>query len=363
MKKLLGMSPAQLQQLTTELGLPKFTAKQIADWLYKKKVSDIDAMTNLSKAARAALKESCEVGWVRPCDEARSKDGTVKYLFPVSCPMPGGVIEDSMVEAVVIPDGDRATLCISSQAGCKMDCKFCMTGRQGFHGNLDAAQILSQIVAIKESDALTNVVFMGMGEPLDNYDTLSSVLDCLTSEWGFAWSPKRITVSSIGVLPKLKRLLDEHKCHIAISLHNPIPAERGEFMPVQAAYPITEVVNLLKQYDFTGQRRVSFEYTMFAGWNDDKTHADALSRLLKGLECRVNLIRFHKIPDFAYGTSPDVMMEQFRARMNANGIVTTIRASRGEDIFAACGLLAGRHKDKTAASNQGQNQGSSQDQQ
>ncbi len=337
------MTLEQLQQVVLEEGLPRFTAGQIAQWLYKKKVGDIADMTNLSKAAREKLSERYEVGWIVPADSVRSKDGTVKYLFPVSCPV-GTTTEDSAVEAVVIPDDDRATLCISSQAGCKMGCKFCMTGRQGFHGNLDAAQILSQIITIAESDALTNAVFMGMGEPLDNYDTLSQVLECMTAEWGFAWSPKRITVSSIGVLPKLKRLLDEHKCHVAISLHDPFPDERLSIMPVQGAFNILDVVNLLKQYDWSGQRRVSFEYTMFAGFNDTKRHADALGRLLKGLECRVNLIRFHKIPDFPYDTSQAAAIEFFKQRLATGGITATLRASRGEDILAACGMLAGKNK-------------------
>lgn len=349
-QKLLGMSLLQLKEVASKLGLPGFAAAQMASWLYVRKVDTIDAMTNLSKQARERLNEEYEVGWTHPEESFRSKDGTVKYLFPVSCPVRRAgtpeAMETSVVEAVVIPDGDRNTLCISSQAGCKMGCKFCMTGRQLWHGNLDAAQILSQIVAIPESAALTNVVFMGMGEPLDNYTELSGVLDCLTAEWGFGWSPKRITVSTIGYLPNLKRLLDEHKCHVAVSLHNPFPDERLSMMPVQAAYPLDEVLRLLRQYDFTGQRRVSFEYTMFAGFNDDKRHADALSRLLKGLECRVNLIRFHRIPDFPYETSSDAAMELFRQRMNANGVTTTIRASRGEDIFAACGLLAGKHGGK-----------------
>lgn len=344
-KKLLGMSLSELQAVVQNLSLPRFTASQIAGWLYVRRVDSIDAMTNLSKSAREALSASYEVGWIRPSESMRSKDGTVKYLFPVTCPVPGGT-EDSSVEAVVIPDGDRKTLCISSQAGCKMGCRFCMTGRGGWHGNLDAAQILTQIMAIPEGPSLTNVVFMGMGEPLDNYETLSSVLDVMTSEWGFAWSPKRITVSSIGVMPNLKRLLDEQSCHIAISLHNPFPDERLSLMPVQAAFPVLDVISLLKKYDFTGQRRVSFEYTMFAGFNDDRRHADAIVRLLKGLECRVNLIRFHKIPDFPYGTSSDATMELFRQRLNSGGVTATIRASRGEDIFAACGLLAGKHGDK-----------------
>lgn len=342
-QKLLGMTLSGLQDVVLQQGLPRFTAGQIAQWLYKKKVDSIDKMTNLSKAAREKLSLEYEVGWTTPVESMRSKDGTVKYLFPVSCPVGQGM-EDSAVEAVMIPDDDRATLCVSSQAGCKMGCRFCMTGRQGWHGNLDAAQILSQVVSIPESDALTNIVFMGMGEPLDNYDTLSAVLECLTAEWGFAWSPKRITVSSIGVLPKLKRLLDEHKCHVAISLHDPFPDERLEIMPVQAAFDIRDVVSLLKQYDFTGQRRVSFEYTMFSGFNDSRRHADALGRMLRGLECRVNLIRFHKIPDFPYETSDQAAIEMFRQRLATGGVVATLRASRGEDILAACGMLAGKNK-------------------
>ena len=223
-----------------------------------------------------------------------------------------------------------------------MSCKFCMTGRQGWHGNLSAAGILNQFLSIEESRDLTNAVFMGMGEPLDNYEAVSRALEVLTAPWGFGWSPKRSTVSTIGVLPVLRRYLDEQKCHLAVSLHNPIGKERAVMMPVEKTWPIEEVVNLVKQYDFTGQRRVSFEYTMFAGWNDDKAHADALSRLLRGLECRVNLIRFHKIPDFPYETSAPAVMEAFRDRLNSNGVTCTIRASRGEDILAACGMLAGK---------------------
>ena len=284
-----------------------------------------------------------------------SSDGTKKYLFPVSCAHTRALnaacrgdedvkLEDGAVEAVMIPDDDRATLCVSSQSGCKMGCRFCMTGRQGFHGNLSAADIISQFISVDESDRLTNAVFMGMGEPLDNYENVMRAIEILTADWGFAWSPKRITVSTIGVLPNLKRYLDECKCHLAVSLHDPFPDERLEIMPVQKSWKIADVLALIRQYDFTGQRRVSFEYTMFAGLNDTKAHADALSRMLKGLECRVNLIRFHKIPDFPYETSSDIIIDNFKKRMNNSGITTTVRASRGEDILAACGMLAGEHK-------------------
>ena len=343
--RLLGKTLDELKAVAAEEGLPSFTARQMAQWLYVKKVRSIDEMTNLSKSARASLNERYEVGLTSCSDVQISSDGTRKYLFPVSCPRgnASGIYEDSAVEAVMIPDADRATLCVSSQAGCRMGCRFCMTGRQGFHGNLSAADIISQFIAVEESDRLTNAVFMGMGEPLDNYDNVMKVIEILTADWGFGWSPKRITLSTIGVLPVLKRYLDECRCHLAVSLHNPFDDQRRDMMPVQGAWPVREVLDLIRKYDFSGQRRVSFEYTMFAGYNDSKAHADALIRLLKGLECRVNLIRFHKIPDFPYDTSPDIIMENFRNRLNNSGITTTIRASRGEDILAACGMLAGKH--------------------
>ena len=351
-EKLIGKNLEELKQLVAEEGLPGFTAKQIAQWLYVKKVRSIDEMTNLSKAAREKLSQKYEVGVTAYEGLQVSKDGTKKYLFPVKCTHKRGLnlrvpeeeLEAGAIEAVMIPDEDRATLCVSSQSGCRMGCKFCMTGRQGFHVHMSAADIISQFIAVDESDRLTNAVFMGMGEPLDNYDNVMRAIEILTADWGFAWSPKRITLSTIGVLPNLKRYLDECKCHLAVSLHDPFGPERLSVMPVQGAWPIQEVIDLIKQYDFTGQRRVSFEYTMFAGFNDTKAHADALIRMLKGLECRMNLIRFHKIPDFPYETSAPIIIENFKQRLNNCGLTTTVRASRGEDILAACGMLAGQHK-------------------
>ena len=343
-ERLLGKTPEELKAIALEVGLPGFAGKQMAQWLYQKRVRSIEQMTNLSKQGREALAERYEVGQTQPVDVQTSRDGTRKYLFPVRCPVKPGMTEEAFyIEAVMIPDQERKTLCVSSQAGCKMACKFCMTGRQGFHGNLDAADILSQFFAIEEAADLTNTVFMGMGEPLDNWDQVKRVMDVLTAPWGLAWSPKRITLSTIGVLPKLKQYLEESKCHLAVSLHNPFPEEREELMPVQKAWSITEVVRLIKQYDFTGQRRVSFEYTIFSGWNDTPRHAEGLLKLLRGLECRVNLIRFHAIPDFPYATASAQAMEAFRERLEKGGLTATIRASRGEDIFAACGLLAGKH--------------------
>ena len=333
-ERLLGKTPSELTEIAKACGLPAFAGKQMAQWLYQKRVRSIEEMTNLSKQGREALSQHYQVGLTAPVDVQESRDGTRKYLFP---------FESFFVEAVMIPDQERRTLCVSSQAGCKMGCRFCMTGRQGFHGNLDAAAILSQFFAIEEAGQLSNAVFMGMGEPLDNWEQVKRVLEILTADWGLAWSPKRITLSTIGVLPKLKLFLEESKCHLAVSLHNPFPGERLELMPVQKAWPLEEIIGLIKQYDFTGQRRVSFEYTVFSGWNHSPRHADALLRLLRGLECRVNLIRFHAIPDFPYKPAAAQQMELFRDRLEKGGITATIRASRGEDIFAACGLLAGQH--------------------
>ena len=339
---LLGKTLGELKQICAELSLKSFVATQLAQWMYSKRVRSFDEMTNISKASREALSEKYDLGVREYSAIAVSQDGTKKYLFEVSCPTAAG-IETSAVEAVMIPDAERRTLCVSSQAGCKMGCHFCMTGRQGFHGNLSVSDILNQFISIDESAELTNTVFMGMGEPLDNYPAVSRVIEVLTADWGFGWSPKRITLSTIGVLPKLKDFLETQRCHLAVSLHNPFADERKSIMPVQKAFAISEVVRLIRQYDFSGQRRVSFEYTMFAGFNDDFIHADALIRLLRGLECRVNLIRFHKIPDFPYDCSPESRMIAFRDRLNDNGILCTIRSSRGEDILAACGMLAGRH--------------------
>lgn len=334
LKPLIGMTVEQLRDVAAECGLPAFAAKQMARWLYVRRVTDIDAMTDLSMRGRQTLAERYTVGRQAPKAEASSADGTVKYLFEG--------VGGRDVEAVFIPDRDRATLCVSSQAGCRMGCTFCMTGRQGFHGNLPASAIINQILSIPQSESLTNIVFMGMGEPLDNMDALLPAIEVLTASWGLAWSPKRITVSSIGHIKNLRRLLSETKVHVAISLHSPFPSEREGLMPVERAFPMRDVIDLLREYDFAHQRRLSFEYIMWRGVNDDMRHADALARQLRGLDCRVNLIRFHAIPDSPLRPASESVMVAFRDRLNQAGITATIRASRGEDIQAACGMLAGK---------------------
>lgn len=335
-KKLYGMTLGQLKDAVAELGMPRFAATQIAAWLYDKFVTDIDSMSNLSLRNRQLLKDNFELGLSAPLVESESEDGTKKYLFAVA--------DGNKIESAYIPDKERATLCVSSQAGCKMGCKFCMTGRQGFSGSLTANEILNQIISLPERDRLTNIVYMGMGEPLDNVDEVLRSLEVMTAPWGFGWSPTRITLSTVGVIPNLKRFLDESDVHLAVSLHNPFHDQRVEIMPVEKVYPIQAVVELLKQYDWSHQRRVSFEYIVLEGMNDSALHVKELARLLDGLKCRINLIRFHKIPDSPFFSPDNDRMIAFRDALTRKGIMTTIRASRGEDIKAACGLLSTLNK-------------------
>lgn len=339
---LIGMTLGQLTKVVLSGGMPGFVGKQLAEWLYKKKVTRFDEMINISVKNRKWLFENYVIGRENPVSRQKSADGTVKYLFNVG--------SGTDIESVYIPDRDRATLCVSSQAGCKMNCYFCATGRLGFKANLTPAQIMNQILSIppapkkgeNATGELTNVVFMGMGEPLDNLDSLLPVIEIMTASWGMGWSPKRITVSTVGKLPQLKDLLDETQVHVAVSVHTADPVERGQLMPAQKAFPVSNVMKLLSGYDFSHQRRLSIEYIMWRGVNDDIEHADLLIKLCRGLDCRVNLIRFHVIPGVELHPSSDDRMLMFRSYLNSKGITATIRTSRGEDIMAACGMLAGK---------------------
>ena len=337
---LLGKSLPELKEVAKSLGMPAFAGGQMAKWLYGKHVATIDDMTDLSKANRERLKEHYTIGCMPPAECQRSVDSTVKYLFPT--------LSGKFVETVYIPDGDRATLCVSSQVGCKMNCLFCQTGKQGFEGNLTAADILNQIYSLPERDSLTNIVFMGQGEPMDNLDNVLRATGALTADWGYAWSPKRITVSSVGVKNKLKRFIEESECHVAISLHSPLHEQRAMLMPAEKAMPVAEIVEMLRGYDFSHQRRLSFEYIVFGGVNDSTMHAREIIRLLKGLDCRINLIRFHQIPGVDLHGADDARMEALRDYLTGHGVFTTIRASRGQDIYAACGLLSTARKDASA---------------
>ena len=336
-KPLIGMNLEELQGVAQQGGMPRFVGKQLAEWIYGKRAVSFDQMVNISKKNRQWLEEHYDIGRRAPSKSSASSDGTVKYLFQAGA--------GKAIESVYIPDRDRATLCVSSQVGCKMNCYFCATGRMGFHANLPASAIINQILSIPPAGAsamtpLTNVVFMGMGEPLDNFKAVERTIEILTAPWGLAWSPKRITVSTVGKLPELKDLLEKTQVHVALSLHTPDPAERESLMPAQKPFPLSQVLKILEAYDFTGQRRLSMEYIMWRGVNDDMEHARQLVRLIGHLPCRVNLIRYHYLPGSDLKPCSEERMLMFRNYLNQHGITATIRASRGEDIDAACGMLA-----------------------
>ena len=329
---LFGLTLNELISVSKEMGLPGFTARQMADWLYKKNVDSIDEMTNLSISTREKISAAYEIGRQQHVKVQTSVDGTKKYLFPA--------YNGKFIESAYIPEKDRATLCISSQIGCKMGCLFCMTARQGFQGQLSPGEIINQVASLPEKDSLTNIVYMGMGEPFDNIENVVKSLEIFTSDWAYAMSPRRITVSTIGIIPAMEEFLRRSEAHLAVSLHTPFDDERKSLMPVESVYPIKEVVDLVKHYDWGRQRRISFEYIMFEGVNDSERHIKELSRLLDGLKCRINLIRFHPIPGSPLKSSGDETIIKFRDTLTRKGITTTIRASRGEDIYAACGLLS-----------------------
>ena len=332
MEALFGKTLDELTALAVELGLPKFTGKQMAEWLYQKDVRSIEEMTNLSKKARELLAEHYEFGLIDSTRVQESMDGTKKYLFPT--------VHGKFVETAMIPDDDRKTVCVSSQVGCKMGCLFCMTGKQGFQGQLTAGEIVNQIRNLPERHEVTNIVYMGMGEPFDNLDQVLKSLEILTAEWGFAMSPRRITVSTIGIIPGMLTFLEKSDAHLAVSLHTPFDEERQRLMPIQISYPLKEVIREIKSWDFGRQRRVSFEYIVFKGLNDTPRHVQELVKILNGVKCRINLIRFHPIPGTPLQGTDEATLQKFKNLLNEKGILTTIRASRGQDIYAACGLLS-----------------------
>lgn len=366
MEKLLGKTLSELQEVALGVGLKKFAGKQLAEWLYVRRATSFDEMTNISLAGRKALSEQYEIGRKAPVAEAVSKDGTKKYLFEVEVKAPNGELRKQYVESVYIPVGEgettpedeeevmsapkkRATLCVSTQAGCRMGCRFCMTGTLGFQGHLTAADILNQIFSIPDSQQLTNLVYMGEGEPMDNISSVLRSLQIMTSDYGCAWSPRRITVSTVGAGEGLDRFLKESECNLAISLHNPFADERAEIMPAEKLRNMRQVLNWVGQQDFRHQRRLSFEYIVWGGKNDSMRYARELVNLLKPFSphCRVNLIRFHEDPDPSsrerqqahFPATDERQMQWLCDYLNQCGVTTTIRRSRGQDILAACGML------------------------
>jgi len=348
---LYGLTLIELRALAGELGLAPFAGAQLAQWLYRRHAADFARMTDLPREARAALAARFAIEVPAPVKVTVSGDGTKKYLFPAA--------ERRFVEAAYIPEPRRGTLCLSVQVGCGMGCRFCMTGRQGLAGNLGPGEILNQYRSLPEREAVTNVVYMGMGEPLDNLDNVLASLEIFGARWGYALSPRRITVSTVGLLPALERFLTGSRCHLAVSLHSPFAEERRALVPAEKAHPLREVLALLRAHRFApvagsgGGRRLSFEYVLLGGLNHSSAHARELARVLRGLPCRVNLIPFHPIPPeaargggrgagLALRPCTPAETEQFEGELRARGLPTTVRRSRGLDIQAACGLLSTR---------------------
>ncbi|MFN3555820.1 MAG: 23S rRNA (adenine(2503)-C(2))-methyltransferase RlmN [Bacteroidales bacterium] len=329
---LFGKTLTQLEQLVLELDMHRFTAAQIADWLYKKEISNIQEMSNISRAHRQKLEERFDVGISAPVKVQESVDGTKKYLYRS--------LLGKFIEAAYIPESKRNTLCVSSQVGCKMGCLFCMTGKQGFQGQLSAGEIVNQIRSLPEFKSLTNIVYMGMGEPFDNLENVMQSLDILTSDWGYGMSPKRITVSTIGIIPAMKTFLENSRCHLAVSLHSPFEDERRKLMPIENVYALPDVLKAIRDFPLGKQRRISFEYIVFKDLNHSARHVKELARILDGIRCRINLLYFHHIPNTPLEAPSDEVIHQFKEALEAKGLTTTIRKSRGQDIYAACGMLS-----------------------
>lgn len=352
-ENLLGKTPKALEQLAEDLDMRPYRGRQIAEWLYHQHVASVSEMTNLSKADRTRLAAEFELRGEAPVDRRVSRDGTVKYAFAERSPGGGGGARvdgsprdtSRIIEATLIPDGRRRTLCLSTQVGCARGCEICATGRMGFQGNLAAGSIINQYRSLPERDEITNIVYMGMGEPLDNIEQVLESLTVFTDPRGYAMSPRRITVSTIGIPGPLERLLHESEVHLAVSLHSPFAKERARLIPAERRNPIEAVLEVLRRYSWEGQRRLSFEYALVDGLNDSPAHAKAVARLIDGITARVNLIPVN--PQAAVGFAPPdaERIEEFKQTLLEAGVRTTVRTSRGADIEAACGLLAGRNSD------------------
>lgn len=336
MKEILfGKTLKELEEWADELGYPLYTAKQMAQWLYRHRASSIDEMTNLSKDRRAALNQRFDLGVAEPIRCSVSTDGTRKYLFRTG---------SGTVETAWIPEENRGTLCVSTQMGCRRGCRFCMTARQGFQGNLTAGEILDQYRSLPEHEGVTHFVFMGMGEPLDNLDAVLKAIRILTADWGFGFSPKKVTVSTIGILDGFEKLLDETSCRIALSVHSPYPEERSRIIPYERRYPLHEIIDLLRRRASDRSRRITVEYLMIHGFNDTVAHARDLGKLIRDMKMRINLIPYHPIPDFNGEPSSPERIAAFENELKRHGFIATVRRSRGLDIDAACGLLSTKTK-------------------
>lgn len=350
---LLGMPRKKLEAFFAEIGEKPFRAKQVMQWIHHNGVSEFDEMTNISKGLRAKLKEICEIKAPEVTYQNISSDGTRKWVMQ----MPGG----SSIETVLIPEGNRGTLCVSSQIGCALDCSFCSTGKQGFNRNLSAEEIVGQIFnAIASFEGVdgandrpvTNVVFMGMGEPLLNFDNVMDAVDLMMDDYAYGISKRRVTISTAGVVPALEKMIGVTDASIAISLHAPNDELRNDLVPVNKKYPIAMLLDTVKSYlgSLPDKRKATIEYTLLGGVNDRKEHAMQLVKLLKDIPCKINLIPFNPFPHSGYKKPSNNEVRRFQEWLTEGGFITTVRSTRGDDIDAACGQLVGRVDDRTKRS-------------
>ena len=327
---LFGKTKVDLNSELSSYNFPSFTSTQIAEWMYIRKLTDFSEMTNIPEKIRKQLNDTYQILTSQPVDTATSSDGTKKYLFHIT--------KNRFIETALIPEKDRSTLCISSQVGCKMGCSFCMTSKQGYQANLTSGEIINQLHSIPESSSVKNIVFMGMGEPMDNLDEVLKSIEIFIHYYNISY--KKITVSTIGLLSQIKRYLEFSKSPLAISLHSPFNEERGKLMPIEKTNPVEEIIRFIRNLRIDKQQRISFEYILFDGLNDTPEHIKGLTKLLHGLKCRVNLIKYHSLPNSVLKSPQQEKMIWFRNSLTRKGLFTTIRKSRGQDIQAACGLLS-----------------------
>lgn len=350
---LLGMTLEQLEAFFLEVGEKRFRAAQIMKWIHHHGVSDFNEMTNVGKVLRERLAQVAEIRGPKVVHEQRSEDGTTKWVIRVD----GG----SCVEMVLIPEGARTTLCVSSQAGCALDCSFCSTGKQGFNRNLTAAEIIGQVWIASKALAkvkgtnyktISNVVMMGMGEPLLNFDNAVAAIKIMMDDLGYGISKRRVTLSTAGVVPEIDRLREVTDVSLAISLHAPTDELRNELVPINKKYPIKELIAACQRYlKVMGERRViTIEYTLIDGVNDQPEQARQLAQLLRSLPCKINLIPFNPFPNTRYKRPPRKVVLAFQQILANAGYTATMRTTRGDDIDAACGQLVGQVEDKTKRS-------------
>jgi 23S rRNA (adenine2503-C2)-methyltransferase len=338
-RELVGLSHSEIEDSLQEYGIDRKYAGRLAYWLYKRKLRHLAEMDNIAGEVSRLITENFASGISPPSKRTESSDGSVKYLFSY----PG----NRPAETVFLPDKKRSTVCVSTQCGCARACLHCRTGEMGLRGNLSAGEIVNQILAIPESDEVNRVVFMGMGEPLDNTDEVIKAVNILTSEWGLALGSANITVSTVGIIPGIRKLLEATRCNLTLSLVSPIPGEREAMVPTEKTYPAAEVISIMKSEPQANKRRFTIAYMMIEGVNDSDKHLEALTQLIAGSSVRVNLLKYHPHGNLPFIPSPFAKMHYFKSRLLASGISASIRKSRGEDISAACGMLTAREPENT----------------